>query len=61
MTKARMTEMTKKIFEERPDIKEKVMRAYPEKKREKKCRSFKEKQDNMRESRAKRLYENPET
>jgi hypothetical protein len=56
-----MTEMTKKIFEERPDIKEKVMRAYPAKKREKKCRSFKEKQDNMRESRAKRLYENPET
>jgi hypothetical protein len=46
----------KKIYFERPDIKEKVMMEYPIVKREKNCKIEKAKREAMRWERAKRLY-----
>lgn len=47
----------KKIYLERPDIKEKVMQDFPVTKREKNCKIEKAKREQMRFERAKRYYE----
>jgi|Laugrespbdmm15dd_1035085.scaffolds.fasta_scaffold182806_2 hypothetical protein len=50
-----MTE--KKIYSERPDIREKVMIDYPVTKKEKSCAAAKAKREALRFERAKRYYE----